>query len=160
MPIYFLIRFVHDSWYELIWSKSVLIIWFSGLSLINSLIFCWVESFQNCFKYSSRLEKVTWLGEGEAHFIVLCHQDYLNGQLLTTCFSRPILSHVGDRLHSMVGGNMRYDIACLKTKWKNVKRAWKQLYWLRFTHGSGLGWDHEKEIIVGTTDQLKAIYEV
>ncbi|KAL8492701.1 hypothetical protein ACS0TY_024049 [Phlomoides rotata] len=102
--------------------------------------------------------KVHWPRENEAQFIVLCHQEYLNGQLLTTCFSRPVLSQIGDRLNALVVGNMKYGLPQLKTKWKNVKRAWKLLYGLRFKRGSGLGWDPEKETIIGPVDQLEAIY--
>ncbi|KAL8513690.1 hypothetical protein ACS0TY_012979 [Phlomoides rotata] len=107
---------------------------------------------------SCRNEKVNWSRENEAQFIVLCHKEYLNGQLLTTCFSRPTLSQIGDRLNVVVGGSMKYGIPQLRTKWKNVKRAWKLLYGLRFKRGSGLGWDPEKETIIGPVDQLEAIY--
>lgn len=64
------------------------------------------------------------------------------------------------KLNSLVGGNATYDIPHLKTKWKNIKSAWKLLYGLRFVRRSGLGWDSEKETIVGTIDQLEAIYAV
>lgn len=107
-----------------------------------------------------RGDKVNWPRENEAQFVVLCHQEYLNGQLLTTCFTRPTLSQICDRLNALVSGNVKYGIAHVRTKWKNIKRAWKLLYGLRFNRGSGLGWDPEKETIVGTTEQLEAIYAV
>ncbi|KAL8508303.1 hypothetical protein ACS0TY_018773 [Phlomoides rotata] len=120
------------------------------------------EPFPKCLKprkiSGGRADKVYWTRENEAQFVVLCHQEYLNGQLLTTCFSRPTLSQIGDRLNSLVDGNVKYGLPHLRTKWKNVKRAWKLLYDLRFKRGSGLGWDPEKETIVGTVEQLEAIY--
>ncbi|KAL8475075.1 hypothetical protein ACS0TY_031483 [Phlomoides rotata] len=105
-----------------------------------------------------RGENVTWTRENEGHFIVLCHKEWKSGTLLTTSFIKPVLGQICDRLNSLVHGSTLYTVDHLKTKWKSIKRAWKLLYGLRFNRGSGLGWDPERETIVGEPDQLDAIY--
>ncbi|KAL8515387.1 hypothetical protein ACS0TY_014188 [Phlomoides rotata] len=52
-------------------------------------------------------EKVVWIRENEAHFIVLCHQECLEGNMLLTNFTSTVYNKICDKLNALMAGRIR-----------------------------------------------------
>lgn len=102
-----------------------------------------------------------WGRENEELFIVLCHGEYLKGNLLTKSFSPPVWTRIIGLLNGGSRDGSRYNVKQCKSKWKRIKESWALLAELRYTgRGSGLEWSEERNTVIGPDEVLKPIYDV
>ncbi|KAL8522121.1 hypothetical protein ACS0TY_012318 [Phlomoides rotata] len=115
-----------------------------------------------CFKkHKTKMsrDKVVWNRDLESHFIILCNQGCINGQLLTSSFSPSVFQEMALNLNAIAQKPPNYFTESnLRTKWKNLKAAWKVLNAYKQNLGSGLAWDNDLGTITGDDTVLKGIY--
>ncbi|KAL8550620.1 hypothetical protein ACS0TY_009154 [Phlomoides rotata] len=89
-------------------------------------------------------DKVHWNRDLESHFINLCNQGRINGQLLISTFSPTVFQEMALNLNAIAQKPPNYFTeANLRTKWKNLKAAWKVLNAYKQDLGPGLAWDND-----------------
>ncbi|KAL8473802.1 hypothetical protein ACS0TY_030600 [Phlomoides rotata] len=104
-------------------------------------------------------ENVVWIRENEAQFIVLCHQECLEGNMFLVNFTSTVYNKICDKLNALMAGRFFYTTNQCRTKFKNIKAAWKLIHRLIVNRGSGLGWDSERGTITAPNDVLESIYK-